>query len=70
VDDGLRKMRQYAPLNVRTWAEFTSDTHEFTALQSSLRPAWILQRVVEEGATVEVKKAAPYRTLLHVRLRN
>ncbi len=70
VDDGLGKMRQYVPVNVRTWAEFARDTHEFTALQSSLRPAWILQRVVEEGATVEVKKAAPYRTLLNVRLRN
>jgi hypothetical protein len=68
VDQGVRDLRRFAAINVREWADFAHDTREFMAYQSSLRPAWMLQRVLAEVATVEVKKATTYRTLLKVRL--
>jgi hypothetical protein len=70
IEGGIRVLRGWAAVNVMEWGEFTHGTREFMAYQSSLRPGWVLARVVEEGATVEVKKTALYRELVRVRLRD
>ena len=68
IDVGVRVVRRRAVVNVMDWADFARDTREFTAYQSSLRPGWVLPRVVAEGAAVEVKKTALFRELVHVRM--
>jgi hypothetical protein len=70
IEGGVRVLRSWAPVNVVEWSEFARGTHEFLAYQSSLRPGWVLARVVEEGATVEVRKTALLRELVKVRLRD
>jgi hypothetical protein len=70
IEGGIRVLSGWAPVNVIEWGDFTHGTREFTAYQSSLRPGWVLARVVEEGATVEIKKTALYRELVRVRLRD
>jgi hypothetical protein len=68
IDVGVRVVRRRAAVNVMDWADFARGTREFTAYQSSLRPGWVLPRVVAEGASVEVKKTALFRELVHVRM--
>jgi Dolichyl-phosphate-mannose-protein mannosyltransferase len=68
IDGGVRLLRPWAAVNVVEWADFVRDTREFMAYQTSLRPGWVLARVVAEGATVEVRKTALLRELVNVRL--
>jgi hypothetical protein len=37
--------------------------------QSSIRPGWLISKVVDDGATVEVRKYAGLRALMRVRLK-
>ena len=69
-ETGIRVLRAWAPVNVMEWGDFTHNTREFVAYQTLLRPGWVLERVVEEGATVEVRKTTRYRELVKVRLRD
>jgi hypothetical protein len=69
VDDGLRALRPWANIHLAEYDEFARGTREFTIYQSTLRPAWLLARVLSDGATAEVQKTSQYRDLIRVRLR-
>jgi hypothetical protein len=68
IDGGVRTLRPWTSMNLVEWSDFVRETRQFTAYQTSLRPGWVLSRVVAEGAAVEVKKTALFRELVDVRL--
>jgi hypothetical protein len=70
IDGGLLALRGWADVKVVEYAEFARGTREFTLYQTSLRPGWVLARVVADGARAEVKKTALFRELVEVRLRD
>ena len=70
IDGGVRALKPWAAVNAVEYADFARGGREFMAYQTSMRPGWVLARVVADGATVEVKKTALYRELVKVRLRD
>jgi hypothetical protein len=68
IDGGVRTLRPWTSMNLVEWSDFVRGTRQFTAYQTSLRPGWVLSRVVAEGAAVEVEKTALFRELIDVRL--
>jgi hypothetical protein len=71
IDGGVRVLPAWAPfLTVADYGAFATPGREFVVYQNTLRPGWVLQRVVADGGKVEVQQAASYRQLLSVRLRD
>jgi hypothetical protein len=70
IDGGIRALIPWAPVQVREYAEFATPGREFLVYQNSLRPGWVLSRVVADGASVAIRKVATFRELVSVRLRN
>ena len=70
IDGGIRALIPWAPVQVREYAEFATPGKEFVVYQNSLRPGWVLSRVVADGASVAIRKVATFRELVNVRLRD
>ena len=70
IDGGVRVLRDWSNVNVAEYAEFAKPGREFVLYQTSLRPGWVLSRVVEDGARVEIQRASSFRQLVSVRLRD
>ena len=70
IDGGIRALIPWAPVQVREYAEFATPGREFLVYQNSLRPGWVLSRVVADGASVAIRKVATFRELVSVRLRD
>lgn len=70
IDGGIRVLRQWAPVQVTEYSEFAKPGREFLVYQSSLRPGWVLSRVMADGANAGIRTVAPYRELVSVRLRD
>jgi hypothetical protein len=70
IDGGIRALIPWAPVQVREYAEFATPGKEFLVYQNSLRPGWVLSRVVADGAGVAIRKVTTFRELVSVRLRD
>jgi hypothetical protein len=68
IDGGVEALKHWSSVNVVAWKEFAAPGREFVVYQNLLRPGWVLPRVLDEGAAVQIKKYRPYRTLVSVRL--
>jgi hypothetical protein len=69
IDGGIRVLRNWSSVHVEEYRSFASPGREFLIYQSTIRPGWLISKVVDDGATVEVRKYAGLRALMRVRLK-
>jgi hypothetical protein len=70
IDGGIRDLRPWSSMQVVEYQSFARPGREFLVYQNTLRPGWLISKVVDEGATVELRKYAGFRALLRVRLKS
>jgi hypothetical protein len=70
IDIGIRVLRPWSSVDVVEYQSFASPGREFLVYQNTLRPGWLISKVVDDGATVEVRKYAGFRELIRVRLKS
>jgi 4-amino-4-deoxy-L-arabinose transferase-like glycosyltransferase len=70
IETSLRALAPWAAVRVMEYSEFAKPGKEFLVYQNSLRPGWILARVVGDGASASIRKVAILRQLVSVRLRD
>ena len=66
--EGIRILLPWVPIRVIEYREFAKPGKEFLLYQNSLRPGWVLSRVVDDGANTAIRKVALFRQLVSVRL--
>lgn len=69
IDGGIRVLRDWSSVDVEEYQTFARPGREFFVYQNTLRPGWLISKVVDDGATVEVRKYAGFRELMRVRLK-
>lgn len=70
IDGGIRVLRDWSSMRVVEYQSFASPGREFFVYQNTLRPGWLISKVVGDGATVEIRKYAGFRALIRVRLKS
>jgi hypothetical protein len=70
IDGGIRVLRDWSSMRVVEYQSFASPGREFFVYQNTLRPGWLISKVVDDGATVEIRKYAGSRVLMRVRLKS
>jgi hypothetical protein len=70
IDGGIRVLRDWSSVDVVEYPSFASPGREFLVYQNTLRPGWLISKVVDDGATVEIRKYAGFRALIRVRLKS
>lgn len=70
IDGGIRDLRPWSSVQVVEYRSFARPGREFLVYQNTLRPGWLISKVVDEGATVELRKYAGFRSLMRVRLKS
>jgi hypothetical protein len=69
IDGGMRGLVRWSSMPLVEYKDFAAPGREFLVYQNSLRPGWLLSKVVDDGALAEIQKQAPYRSLVRVRLK-
>jgi hypothetical protein len=69
IDDGLRVLRPYAPVEVLEGREFLTPGREFLLYQNTLRPGWLLSKIVDGGGSAELLANSGFRQLFRVRVK-
>lgn len=69
IDGGLRLLRPWSSIQVLDYGEFATTGKEFTVYQNSLKPGWVLSRVIADGGSAEVEAYSNYRQLFRVHLK-
>ena len=69
IDGGLRVLVSWSSVQVREYPDFATPGREFLTYQNDLRPTWLLQKAVEDGATLEALKYQPGRGLIRAHLK-
>jgi len=70
IDGGVRVLRDWSSVRVVEYQSFASPGREFFVYQNTLRPGWLISKVVDDGATVELRKYSGFRALMRVRLKS
>ena len=70
IDGGIRVLRDWSSVGVVEYQSFASPGREFFVYQNTLRPGWLISKVVDDGATVEIRKYSAFRSLIRVRLKS
>jgi len=70
MDVALRAVQLWSSLRVVEYQSFATPGREFFVYQNSLRPGWLISKVVADGAAVEIRKYAGARALMRVRLKS
>jgi len=70
IDGGIRVLRHWSSVHVVEYRSFASPGQEFFVYQNTLRPGWLISKVVDDGATVEIRKYAGSRALIRVHLKS
>jgi hypothetical protein len=69
IDGGLPLLRPWSSVHVVQYRDFAAPGREFLVYQNSLKPGWLLPRVLADGASAEIQAYTNYRQLLRVRLK-
>jgi hypothetical protein len=69
IDGGLGVLRPWSSVQVQEYRDFATPGREFLVYQNSLKPGWVLARVLADGATADVQAYTNYRQLFRVRLK-
>jgi 4-amino-4-deoxy-L-arabinose transferase-like glycosyltransferase len=70
IDSGLTDLRHWSSVPVVEYRSFASPGREFLVYQNILRPGWLISKVVDDGATVEIRKYVGARVVIRVRLKS
>ncbi|HWB83405.1 MAG TPA: glycosyltransferase family 39 protein [Bryobacteraceae bacterium] len=68
IDDGIMVLRPWARISAMEYSRFATPGREFLVYQNTLRPAWLLQKIVADGGSAEIRKISTIRELVRVRL--
>ena len=68
IDQGLRVLIPWSSIQLEEYSKFATPGREFLVYQTSMRPGWLLSKVVDDGATAEIQKQSAYRSLVRVRI--
>jgi hypothetical protein len=69
IDGGIRVLQSWSSIRVIEYQSFARPGREFLVYQNTLRPGWLISKVVDDGATVEIRKYQGSRALIRVRLK-
>jgi hypothetical protein len=69
IDAGMRGLVPWSQIPLVEYTDFATPGREFRIYQNSLRPGWLLSKVVDDGGLAEIQKLGPYRSLIRVRLK-
>jgi len=69
IDDGLRVVRPWSTARIIDYRDYFAPGREFLVYQNTLRPGWLLSRVLQEEGTAQLEAYDGYRELLRVRFR-
>lgn len=69
IDGGLRILKPWASVAVEEYKDFATPGRTFSVYQNSLRPGWLLARIVADGDAAELTQDATFRQLYRVRIK-
>jgi hypothetical protein len=61
IDDGIPVLRPWAAMDVRQFRDFEPAGGEFTVYQNTLRPGWVMQKILDEGGSARVESYSGFR---------
>jgi hypothetical protein len=68
-DIGMTSLARWSSVPAVNYQDFATPGREFRLYQNSLRPGWVLAKVVADGASAEIEQYAITRQLVRVRLK-
>jgi hypothetical protein len=69
IDGGLRALRPWSSVQVIEYRDFAAPGREFPLYQNSLRPGWLLPKIVADGGSADLLAFTTYRQLYRARLK-
>jgi len=66
---GVISLRPWSSVTAVSYKDFATPGREFRLYQNSLRPGWVLAKVVKDGAATQIEQNATIRQLIRVRLK-
>jgi hypothetical protein len=70
IDGGMRALVPWSSISLVEYADFAKPGREFLVYQNTLRPGWLLSKVVDDGGLAEIQKNSLFRSLIRVRLKS
>jgi hypothetical protein len=67
IDSGVVALKSWVP--VMDYKDYATPGREFRLYQSSMRPGWVLAKVVKDGASTQIERYSINRQLIRVRLK-
>jgi 4-amino-4-deoxy-L-arabinose transferase-like glycosyltransferase len=69
IDVGIGNLRPWSSMPAVNYKDYAMPGREFRLYQNSMRPGWVLAKVVADGGSAQIEQYATYRQLVHVRLK-
>jgi hypothetical protein len=69
IDEGMRLVRPFTTLQVIDYQAFYAPGKEFLVYQNTLRPGWLLEKIMNDGGSAEVLAYSGFRHLVRVRFK-
>ena len=69
IDEGMRVVRPFAPVQVVDYQAFYAPGKEFLIYQNTMRPGWLLEKVLDDGGSAQVLASSGFRELIRVRFK-
>jgi hypothetical protein len=69
MEGGLRVLRPWASVQVLEYRDFATPGRQFLVYQNSLKPGWLLARVMADGGAAHVEAYTNFRQLFRVTLK-
>jgi hypothetical protein len=69
IDNSADEFRQFAGMNVQPYADWVKTNREFLLYRNLVRPEWITQQLLADGAWMEVRGLGFRRELVRVKVK-
>ena len=69
IDVGIDHLRPWSSVMTADYKDYATPGREFRLYQSSMRPGWVLAKVVGDGGSAQIEQYAINRQLIRVRLK-
>ncbi len=70
IDVGIENLKPWSSVTAMQYKDFAKAGGEFRLYQSSMRPGWLLAKVVADGGTAQIERYSPSRQLMRVKLKD
>jgi len=70
IDVGIENLKPWSSVTAMQYKDFAKVGGEFRLYQSSMRPGWLLAKVVADGGTAQIERYSPSRQLMRVKLKD